>query len=118
MVVRTNDVKGDRPNLVSQAQAVGTGAPQGQPSPSDAPSPAQEAQPQAAYVLTLQRELSLPELRQTYSKFRIDEASRRIIIQVVDAKSGELVRVIPPESLARMMDSLHQSSGLLFDTRS
>ena len=57
------------------------------------------------YVQTLRRDL----------QFRVDKDSNRVIVSVVNAESGEVIRQIPSEevlAVARNLDQLQQ--GLLF----
>jgi flagellar protein FlaG len=67
-----------------------------------------EARPPAAPVV-------LPEFRQTELSFRIEESLNRVVIQVIDAKSGDVLRSIPPEDLIRMARNLRNVRGLLLD---
>lgn len=38
--------------------------------------------------------------RHTYAEFEIDQETREVLVRIIDAESGELVRSIPPEKLA------------------
>ena len=57
----------------------------------------------------------LPEFRHTELSFRIEETLNRVVIQVIDAKSGDVLRSIPPEDLISMARNLRNVRGLLLD---
>ena len=38
--------------------------------------------------------------RHTYAEFEIDKKTHEVLVRIIDAESGELVRSIPPEKLA------------------
>lgn len=57
----------------------------------------------AAFVRELERNL----------EFRIDEASGRVVVSVIDAASGELIRQIPSEEILRLAARL-DAAGLQF----
>lgn len=56
------------------------------------------------FAQSLQRDLS----------FSVDDASGRIIVEVKDSSSGEIIRQIPSEEALRMLDHLEQARSLLF----
>lgn len=37
----------------------------------------------------------------TYAEFSVDRDTKRVIVRIIDGNSGELVRTIPPEDLAK-----------------
>ncbi len=45
--------------------------------------------------------------------FREDEASGRVVVSVVDAETGEVIRQIPPEQVMRMAERLPYLNGML-----
>ncbi len=50
-------------------------------------------------------------------QFSVDKDTKQVVVKVIDAKSGEVVRQIPPESaleMARNMEKLKADQGLLF----
>ena len=49
--------------------------------------------------------------------YRIDEASGRIVVEVRDPVTGELIRQIPPEEMLRVLRSIHAFLGLRVDHR-
>lgn len=40
-------------------------------------------------------------LRHTYAEFDINQETREVLVRIFDGDTGELVRVIPPDELAR-----------------
>lgn len=49
--------------------------------------------------------------------YRIDEVSGRIVVEVRDAVTGELIRQIPPEEMLRVLRSIRAFLGLRVDHR-
>ncbi|MDA8233884.1 MAG: flagellar protein FlaG [Clostridia bacterium] len=47
--------------------------------------------------------------------FKVHEASRRWIIQIIDTDKGEVVREIPPEKILDIVAQLDRMVGLLVD---
>jgi flagellar protein FlaG len=50
-------------------------------------------------------------------QFREDAVSGRVVVSVIDAETGEVIRQIPPEQVVRMARSLEQTNGLLLGER-
>lgn len=50
-------------------------------------------------------------------QFRDDPTSGRMIVSVIDADSGEIIRQIPPEQMLRMAANLERLNGLLLGER-
>ncbi|MCB0209140.1 MAG: flagellar protein FlaG [Anaerolineae bacterium] len=40
------------------------------------------------------------QMSHTYAEFEIDQETREVLVRIIDAESGKLVRSIPPEKLA------------------
>ncbi len=40
-------------------------------------------------------------LHNTYAEFSVDHDTKRVIVRIIDGNSGELIRTIPPEDLAK-----------------
>lgn len=59
------------------------------------------------YVQNFQRDL----------QFRVDEDSQRIVVTVLDSKSGEVIRQIPSEEVLAVARSLEQGQGLIFSDK-
>lgn len=49
--------------------------------------------------------------------YRIDEASGRIVVEIRDGVSGELIRQVPPEEMLRVARSIQAFLGLQIDRR-
>jgi len=47
--------------------------------------------------------------------FEIQEKSGELIVQILDRDTGELIRRIPPEELAKISQKLDELRGILFD---
>lgn len=62
--------------------------------------------------------VSLPEFAQYELSFRLDEERGRVVVQVIDAKTGTIVRTVPPEELGRAVRRLPDPRGLLLDRES
>ncbi len=56
-------------------------------------------------------------LSDTHLEFVVGEETGRIVIQVVDTDSSQIVRQIPPESVLRFGDTMNQLRGLLFQAQ-
>jgi flagellar protein FlaG len=50
-------------------------------------------------------------------QFKDDPTSGRMVVSVIDAESGEVIRQIPPEQMLRMAANLEQLNGLLLGER-
>lgn len=50
-------------------------------------------------------------------QFRDDPVSGRMVVSVIDAESGEIIRQIPPEQMLRMAANLERIDGLLLGER-
>ncbi len=48
------------------------------------------------------------------SKIRMDEATDRIVVQILNA-NGEVIKQIPPEELLRAIAKSREVTGLIFD---
>lgn len=49
--------------------------------------------------------------------FHVDSDTGEVTIKVIDNATGEVVRYIPPEELATMMDHLREFAGLVVDRK-
>jgi flagellar protein FlaG len=50
-------------------------------------------------------------------RFKIHDESNRVMVQVIDKETDELIREIPPERLLRLAAQIQEMIGLLLDTR-
>ncbi len=48
-------------------------------------------------------------------KFSYSEDAKALIVKVVDTKTGQVIRQIPPEELVKLEASLSQSIGIIFN---
>ncbi len=44
-------------------------------------------------------------LPNTYAEFSVDRNTHRVVVRIIDGNSGELIRTIPPEKLAKEIAS-------------
>jgi flagellar protein FlaG len=49
--------------------------------------------------------------------FHIHKETNQLIVQVLDPKTNEVIREIPPEELLLLAKKIHQLVGLLFDKK-
>lgn len=50
-------------------------------------------------------------------KFEIHEQSNRVMVKIIDEKSGEVINEIPPKKILDIMSSLQEIIGLLVDKK-
>ncbi|MBT9173497.1 MAG: hypothetical protein DDT21_01898 [Syntrophomonadaceae bacterium] len=50
-------------------------------------------------------------------RFKIHDESDRVMVQVIDKETDELIREIPPERLLRLAAQIQEMIGLLLDTK-
>jgi len=50
-------------------------------------------------------------------RFKIHEDTKRIIVQVIDEKSGEVLNEVPPEKILNLVAEIWRLVGLLVDER-
>jgi flagellar protein FlaG len=48
-------------------------------------------------------------------KFSYSEDAKALVVKVVDSKTGQVIRQIPPEELIKLETSLSQSIGIIFN---
>lgn len=66
--------------------------------------PPVEAEEQAAEVTEKRRgqaQEKPAKTRHTYAEFEVNRETHEVIVRIIDADSGKLVRTIPPDQLAR-----------------
>lgn len=49
--------------------------------------------------------------------FRVDTASGRMVVSVLDASTGELIRQVPGEDAIRLAESIEASMSMMVDER-
>jgi flagellar protein FlaG len=50
-------------------------------------------------------------------RFRLHEETDRFIVQIVDRKSNEVIKEIPPERLLNLVGQIHDMIGVLLDEK-
>ncbi len=65
-------------------------------------------------VFAVQEELEKLNVRLV---FNVDEETKEIVVKVVDPKTNEVIRQIPPEELLEIRKKLDEIVGILFDVR-
>ena len=53
----------------------------------------------------------------TTFEFRIHEATKQIMVKIMDRDTGEIVRELPPEKVLDMVAKLWEKAGLIVDER-
>ena len=49
--------------------------------------------------------------------FNVDEKTKDIVVEIVDPKTNEVIRQIPPEELLKVREKLDELVGILFEAR-
>ena len=49
--------------------------------------------------------------------FAVDENSGRVVVQIKDSKSGELIRQVPSEETLKFAHSVHKGVGTILDSK-
>jgi len=57
----------------------------------------------------------LMKSKQMGLNFRVDQASGRVVMQVVDSLTGELIRQIPGDDVLKVAESITNLKGLIFN---
>jgi uncharacterized FlaG/YvyC family protein len=71
----------------------------------------------AASEPTAPKSVQLPEFPNYELSFRLDEEGGRVVVQVIDAKTGEVVRTLPPQDLGAKLKRLPDGRGVLLDRK-
>lgn len=79
------------------------------------PEAATRREPNPAPPDVSRTEATLPIFRDF--NYRLDEETGRIVVEVRDGLTGELVRQIPPEEWLRVMRSVQEHLGIRVDRR-
>ncbi len=61
------------------------------------------------------KSVQLPEFPNYELSFRLDEQGGRVMVQIIDARTGEVVRTLPPEDLGPKLRRLPDGRGILLD---
>ncbi len=57
----------------------------------------------------------LTETLQTKLNFSVDEGTNDIVVKVIDKKTGEIIRQIPPEELLKLQEKMQDLTGFLLN---
>lgn len=49
--------------------------------------------------------------------FKVHKETGEIVVQVVDSKTGEVIRQLPPEDVLKLRDKLKELRGLIFEKK-
>ena len=58
---------------------------------------------------------ALFERTETHLKFEVGNKTGRIVVKIVDSRTDEILRTIPPDEVTRFANRLDEVRGLLFD---
>ena len=83
-------------------------------SQSGALSPHEEADELETAVDDLNQRLESEEINVA---FAVDENSGRVVVQIKDSKSGELIRQVPSEETLKFAHSVHKGVGTILDSK-
>lgn len=50
----------------------------------------------------------------THMRFRVDDATERLVVQVIDGQTEEVVRQFPPEEVLNRLQATEDLKGLIF----
>lgn len=103
-----------RERLPPEAQArVREIAPRHRPFPSD-----ENTEEQRPVVdQAVERLNRMADIFATSLRFSIHEATHTIMVRVVDTRTGEVIREIPPEQILNAVAKMQEMLGLLFDEK-
>ncbi len=96
---------------VRSGPAAAVGKPPGQPRPAVAPAASVPApSPRQAGPTAARAEGGL---RPSYAQFVVDPSTDRVLVRIVDATTGVVIREIPPEEMRRVAESLREYAQVL-----
>lgn len=61
------------------------------------------------------KHVELPEFRHYELSFKLNEERGRVVVQVIDSKTGSVVRTVPPEELLKALRQTADPRGVLLD---
>lgn len=100
-------IRGIGPAQITEPGAAHAGM--GRPSPgftSPRPPPERQSEPPAAEI-----ETTSPAIRRVRLQYQVELATRKVTVLIMDADTGEILRTIPPEELARELARLRLQRG-------
>ncbi|MCL5046377.1 MAG: flagellar protein FlaG [Actinobacteria bacterium] len=76
-----------------------------------------KAQDEAAVAQAAERLNKLAEAFSTQLRFSVHRATNEILVKVINSKTGEIIREIPPEKILDAVAQMQETLGLLFDAK-
>ncbi|BAS28794.1 flagellar protein FlaG [Limnochorda pilosa] len=76
---------------------------------------ARRKEPRAASPSEQRTETTIPVFREF--RYRVDESTGRIVVEIRDGLTGELVRQVPPEEILQVMRGIQEYLGIRVDRR-
>ena len=64
------------------------------------------------------KHVELPEFRHYELSFKLNEERGRVVVQVIDSKTGSVVRTVPPDELLKVLRQTRDPRGVLLDRES
>jgi hypothetical protein len=61
------------------------------------------------------KRIDLPEFRHYELSFKLNEERGRVVVQVIDSKTGTVVRTVPPDELLNALREVPDPRGVLLD---
>ena len=124
-VIGPGGVSGPQPNAaVPEASQARPSAERTRPQPSQqaAVRPSEDMRQTQAELADRAQEASdqLNEVMNTFQKglrFQVHDGTERTYVEVVNRRTDEVMRTIPPEKLLDVMARLHEVLGMILDTR-
>ncbi len=77
----------------------------------------QESSPETLTKYVEQLEDLVPASVKRELQFSVDKDSGRMVVKVVDTKSGETIRQMPSEEVLRLQQALEKQSGFLLNVK-
>jgi hypothetical protein len=96
-------------------------AKQPEPKPERTPAPVADKPPpapEAPRPTTAAKRIDLPEFRHYELSFKLNEEKGRVVVQVIDSKTGTVVRTVPPDELLNALRADPDPRGVLLDRES
>lgn len=78
---------------------------------------AREEVPREEVEKTIEKLNRLMGLFEKRMKFEVHEEANRIMVKIIDEKSGEVLREVPPKKILDMLSSFAEYVGILIDKK-
>jgi len=103
--------------LIQGPPSVGPAAQPPAPKPETAETQPATEQEQKGVRQSVERANEAARFQSVGLRFGIHEGSGEFWVQVLDSKTNEVIKTVPPEDLLDFRARLEQSLGILFDTK-